>query len=98
MQGSSVEVTGDEVALLNLKQRRLLHRTPRMGVGASSVEPAPRGGVDGARYFSTDHVPPPLARVNRRNPGYEHLSVRMERSIDQVRRVRHLHYVSKLHD
>ena len=77
MQGSSVEVAGDEVALLNFKQRRLLHRTPRMGVGASSVEPAPRGWVDGARYFSTDHVPPPLARVNRRNRGYERLSVRM---------------------
>src|SRR5947209_6333293 len=64
MQGSGVEVAGDEVALLNLKQRRLLRRTPRMGVGATSVEPAPRGRVDGARYLSTDHISPLLARVH----------------------------------
>src|SRR2546422_10572890 len=64
MQGSTVEVASHEVALLNFKERRLLNRTPRMGVGAASFEPAPGGGIDGARDFSADHVASFMAGIH----------------------------------
>ncbi len=75
--GSTVEVTGDEVILLNLDERRHINRTPSMRVGTASVEPAARRRINGARYFSTEHVTPLMTRVHDRNRGYERLSVRM---------------------
>ena len=75
--GSSVEVASHEVAFLDLKERRLLDRTPSMGVGATRVEPASGGRIDGARYLSADHVAPLMAGIHGGNRGYERLSVWM---------------------
>jgi hypothetical protein len=74
---SAVEVTGDEVILLNLNERRHIDRTPSMRVGTASVEPAARRRINGARYFSAEYVTPLMTRVHDRNRGYERLSVRM---------------------
>src|SRR2546422_4183286 len=87
MQGSTVEVASHEVALLNLEERRLLDRTPSMGVGAASVEPAPGGRIDGARYLSADHVASLMAGIHGGNRGYERLRGWMQRGINERVRI-----------
>src|SRR2546428_7187899 len=69
MQGSTVEVASHEVALLNFKERRLLHRTPSMCLGAASVETAPGGRIDGARSLSSYHLATLMARCLRTDLG-----------------------------
>src|SRR2546430_16576958 len=95
---STVEMTRDDVILLNLNQWRLFDSTPSMCVGAASVEPAPRRRIDGTGNLAADHVPPPMTRVRNGNSCYERLSIRVQGSIDEQLGRGRLHDLPQIHD
>src|SRR2546430_16433715 len=94
---STVEMTRDDVILLNLNQWRLFDSTPSMRVGAACVEPAPRRRIDGTGNLAADHVPPPMTRVRNRNSCYERLSIRVQGSIDEQLGRGRLHDLPQIH-
>src|SRR2546429_9182086 len=82
---STVEMTRDDVILLNLNQWRLFDSTPSMRVGEASGEPAPRRGIDGTGNLAPDQVPPPRTRVGKGNSRSERLSIRGKGGTDEKR-------------